>query len=98
MSKLKKVLRAKNEQDIPKDTKSRFEEILLNEMDVESWRRLLKWCSDYEFLLFWIQAENPKNGPPEPWPAPLWNGSDFKIPHKLYHKFIEENEYVPFGK
>ena len=25
-------------------------------MDVESWRKLVKWSIDYEYVLFWIQA------------------------------------------
>ena len=77
--------------DIPNDVASKFEKILHDEMDVESWRKLVKWCIDYEYVLFWIQALDPRNAPEEPWPSPLWDGSKMIMPQDLYHKFIEEN-------
>ena len=89
--KLKIVLKAKTEKDIPNDVASKFEKILHDKMDVESWRKLVKWCIDYEYVLFWIQAKDPKNSPKEPWPAPLWDGSDMIMPKDLYQKFIEQN-------
>ena len=88
---LKIVLKAKTEKDIPKDVVSKFEKILHDKMDVESWKKLVKWCIDYEFVLFWMQALDPKNAPKEPWPAPLWDGSKTIVPQDLYHKFIEQN-------
>ena len=85
------ILKAKTENDIPRDAGSRFEKILHDKMDVESWRKLVKWSIDYEYVLFWIQAMDPRNGPPEPWPAPLWDGPKMIMPQDLYHKFIKEN-------
>ena len=88
---LRIVLKAKTEKDIPKDVASKFEKIMHDKMDVESWRKLVKWCIDYEYVLFWIQAMDPRNGPKEPWPAPLWDGPKMIMPQDLYHKFIEQN-------
>ena len=85
------VLKAKTENDIPRDAGSRFEKILHDKMDVESWRKLVKWSIDYEYVLFWMQAMDPRNAPEEPWPAPFWDGPKMIMPQDLYHKFIEEN-------
>ena len=91
LANLNTVLKAKTENDIPRDAGSRFEKILHDKMDVESWRKLVKWSIDYEYVLFWIQAMDPRNAPKEPWPAPFWDGPKMIMPQDLYHKFIEEN-------
>ena len=89
LANLNTVLKAKTENDIPRDAGSRFEKILHDKMDVESWRKLVKWSIDYEYVLFWIQAMDPRNAPEEPWPAPLWDAT--RPVQDLYHKFIEQN-------
>ena len=91
LANLNTVLKAKTENDIPRDARSRFEKILHDKMDVESWRKLVKWSIDYEYVLFWMQAMDPRNAPKEPWPAPFWDGPKMIMPQDLYHKFIEEN-------
>ena len=72
---LKIVLKAKTEKDIPKDVVSKFEKILHDEMDLESWKKLVKWCIDYGYVLIWMQALDPRNAPKKPWPAPLWDAT-----------------------
>ena len=84
-------LEAEFESDIPGEIGMQFEELMYNKMGVENWRILLKLCIEYDYVLFWIQAMDPQNGPKEPWPSPLWNGPNLIMPEDLYEEFIENN-------
>ena len=56
---LKIVLKAKNEKEIPNDVASKFEKILHDEMDVESWRKLVKWLGNSSMPENWYCQVKP---------------------------------------